>query len=36
LLALREWLSEQQVTHVAMEATGVYRKPVYYMLEIVL
>jgi hypothetical protein len=24
LLALREWLSEQRVTHVAMEATGVY------------
>jgi transposase len=33
LLALREWLSEQQVTHVAMEATGVYWKPIYYMLE---
>ncbi|MGC2460056.1 MAG: IS110 family transposase [Steroidobacteraceae bacterium] len=33
LLALREWLSEQRVTHVAMEATGVYWKPVYYMLE---
>jgi transposase len=33
LLALREWLSEQRVTHVAMEATGVYWKPIYYMLE---
>ncbi len=33
LLALREWLIEQRVTHVAMEATGVYWKPVYYVLE---
>lgn len=33
LLALREWLSEQRVTHVAMEATGVYWKSIYYMLE---
>jgi transposase len=33
LLSLREWLSEQRVTHVAMEATGVYWKPIYYMLE---
>jgi transposase len=33
LLALRDWLSEQQVTHFAMEATGVYWKPIYYMLE---
>ncbi len=33
LLALREWLTEQRVTHVAMEATGVYWKPVYYLLE---
>jgi len=33
LLALREWLSEQRVTHVAMEATGVYWKPIYYVLE---
>jgi transposase len=24
LLALREWLTERRVTHVAMEATGVY------------
>jgi hypothetical protein len=24
LLALRAWLSDQRVTHVAMEATGVY------------
>lgn len=33
LLALRDWLSEQGVTHVALEATGVYWKPVYYVLE---
>jgi transposase len=33
LLALREWLTERAVTHVAMEATGVYWKPVYYLLE---
>jgi len=33
LLALREWLSEQRVTHVAIEATGVYWKPIYYMQE---
>lgn len=33
LLALHDWLSAHRVTHVAMEATGVYGKPVYYMLE---
>jgi len=33
LLALRDWLQSLGVTHVAMEATGVYWKPVYYMLE---
>jgi transposase len=33
LLALRDWLSSHRVTHVAMEATGVYWKPVYYVLE---
>lgn len=33
LLALRDWLKELGVTHVAMEATGVYWKPVYYALE---
>jgi transposase len=33
LLALRDWLQEQQVTHVGMESTGVYWKPVYAMLE---
>jgi len=33
LLALHDWLKEHQVTEVAMEATGVYWKPVYYVLE---
>lgn len=33
LLALRDWLVAQEVTHVAMESTGVYWKPVYYILE---
>jgi transposase len=33
LLALRDWLGELGVTQVAMEATGVYWKPVYYALE---
>ena len=33
LLALRDWLAARGVTHVAMEATGVYGKPVYYVLE---
>jgi transposase len=33
LLALAEWLSEVECTHVAMEATGVYWKPVWHVLE---
>jgi transposase len=33
LLALREWLQASGVTHVAMESTGVYWKPIYYLLE---
>src|SRR6266851_9155806 len=33
LLALHEWLTSLAVTHVAIEATGVYWKPVYYVLE---
>lgn len=33
LRALREWLAEHQVTQVAMEATGVYWKPVWHVLE---
>ena len=31
LLALREWLQAYGVTHVALESTGVYWKPVYYI-----
>lgn len=30
---LRDWLSDHDVTHVAMESTGVYWKPVYNILE---
>jgi transposase len=33
LMALRDWLAAHQVTHVAMEATGVYWQPVWHMLE---
>ena len=33
LLDLSAWLSEQRCTHVAMEATGVYWKPVWHVLE---
>src|SRR5215216_6442649 len=33
LLALRDWLKGLGVSDVAMEATGVYLKPVYYLLE---
>jgi transposase len=33
LLRLADWLRGYQVTHVAMEATGVYWKPVWHMLE---
>lgn len=33
LRALRAWLLQQQVTHVAMESTGVYWKPVWNLLE---
>lgn len=33
LLALAEWLGEAGCTHVAMEATGVYWKPVWHVLE---
>ena len=33
LLALRDWLKALGVTHVAMESSGVYWKPVYYVLE---
>jgi transposase len=33
LLALSDWLSTQGITHVAMESTGEYWKPVYNLLE---
>jgi transposase len=33
LLELSDWLSASGVTHVAMEATGVYWKPVWHVLE---
>jgi transposase len=33
LLDYRDWLLEHQVTHVAMESTGVYWKPVHAILE---
>jgi transposase len=33
LLALSAWLAEQGCTHVAMEATGVYWKPVWHILS---
>ncbi len=33
LTELKEWLIENGVTHVAMESTGVYWKPVYKVLE---
>ena len=32
LIALSEWLAEAKCTHVAMEATGVYWKPVWHIL----
>jgi transposase len=32
-VALRDWLRELGVTHVAMEATGVFWKPVWAILE---
>ncbi len=33
LLALSAWLAEQGVTHVAMEATGIYWRPVWHVLS---
>lgn len=33
LLALCDWLSEHNCTHVALESTGVYWKPVWHVLE---
>jgi hypothetical protein len=33
LLALGDWLAEREVTHVAMESTGVYWQPIWNLLE---
>src|SRR3989454_804401 len=33
LLAMADWMAAQGVTHVAMESTGVYWKPIYNILE---
>src|SRR5688572_29972999 len=33
LWELVDWLTQQQVTHVAMESTGVYWKPIFNLLE---
>jgi transposase len=33
LIELSQWLAEHECTHVAMEATGVYWKPVWHILE---
>lgn len=33
LIVLRDWLQAHQVTHVAIESTGVYWRPLYYLLE---
>ena len=33
LLRLADWLQQEQVSHVAMESTGVYWKPIYNVLE---
>jgi transposase len=33
LLSLGDWLASEEVTHVAMESTGVYWKPIYNILE---
>lgn len=33
LFDLLEWLEEKEVTHIAMESTGVYWKPIYNILE---
>jgi transposase len=33
LILMSDWLAEQDVSHVAMESTGVYWKPVFHLLE---
>jgi len=34
ILALRDWLEQWKITDVAMESTGEYWKPIYYLLEV--
>ena len=34
ILELAEWVKENNITHVAMESTGVYWKPIYNLLEL--
>jgi transposase len=33
LVRLKKWLKDNQITHVAMESTGVYWKPIFNILE---
>ena len=33
LMRLKQWLKEHSITHVAMESTGVYWKPIFNILE---
>ena len=33
ILEMRDWLKEQGCTHIALESTGVYWKPIYNLLE---
>jgi transposase len=33
LLEFKQWLSDNNITHIAMESTGVYWKPIYNILE---
>ena len=33
LMELRQWLTDQKVTHVAMESTGIYWQPVFNLFE---
>jgi hypothetical protein len=33
LVALADWLAAQRITHVAMQATGIYWKPIWPILE---
>ncbi|WP_273850602.1 IS110 family transposase, partial [Guptibacillus spartinae] len=33
LFRLLKWLEDRQVTHIAMESTGIYWKPIYNILE---